>query len=187
MNSQVDKIRKYQGNDGEPCRLVVIYEDHPSRDRAIQVCDHLQQQFAGDITFEISWWKFNLLADSQVASQFTDVMARVDLIFVSVNLTHELPINVKQSLESALAFRKKFDGAFVLLQTSPTDTDQASQLGSYLQMLARRTNLDFFPLSHFDSFSGPVARIPMAMSAETLAMNQFTNNHHQAWGWGINE
>jgi len=187
MNWQDDKVRKYQGIDGEPCRLMVIYEDHPGRDRAIQVCDHLQQQFAGDVAFDISWWKFNLLADSQVASQFTDVMARVDLIFVSVNLTHELPINVKQSLESALAFRKKFDGAFVLLQTSPTDAGQALQLGSYLQLLARRTNLDFFPLSHFDSQAEIPAGFHMSTSGNTLPINRFTGGGDHAWGWGIND
>jgi hypothetical protein len=187
MNWQDAKVRKYKGNEGEPCRLMVIYEDHPSRDHAIHVSDHLQQQFAGDVVFDISWWKFNLLADSLVASQFTDIIAHVDLIFVSVSLAHELPINVKHSLESALTSRTKFDGAFVLLQTSPTDIDQASQLGSYLQLLARRTNLDFFPLSHFDSLSKSPGQIRMAVSAETLPVNQFMNNHHQAWGWGINE
>jgi hypothetical protein len=51
----------------EACAITVVYENGAARDLAIQVCDALAQKFFGDLEFDLTWWRFDYLADQEIA------------------------------------------------------------------------------------------------------------------------
>src|SRR5258706_8991321 len=66
------------------CRVVVIYEDLPSRDLAIQICDNLQHVFIRDMEFDFTWWRLKYLGDSEIARQAAQAAIDADLILLAL-------------------------------------------------------------------------------------------------------
>ena len=52
---------------GDLFSAVVLYEDHATRDRAMEICDRLVHKFWADVEFEFNWWRFDFLSDSTLA------------------------------------------------------------------------------------------------------------------------
>ena len=89
MNSLLAKAADSLAKKGDPFSAVVLYEDHATRDRAMDVCDRLVHRFWADVEFDFSWWRFDFLRDSTLAGDAVRVAARSELILLAAHAGRE--------------------------------------------------------------------------------------------------
>jgi hypothetical protein len=167
------------------CAIVILYEDNPSRDAAIRLCNSLKNIFRSDLDFEITWCRFRYFNDPAVAAEAAEIAAQADLIIVSIQPAQDLPLEVKAWFERWLPHRQSSEGALVLLQSSENPNSTLSQ-SSYLYLLAQRANLDYLSLSNAGSSSATERmRENLALSPPpALDPNRNSQNYSRS---GINE
>lgn len=171
----------------EKCGVMVLYEEMPSRDIALRVCDRLSHNFEGDLEFEFTWWGLRYLSDPQVSSEASRFAMDADLIMVAVHRTALLPMEVLTWLERSLLGRRSSGGALAILQTGPNDGPLPWQ-HPYLLSLAQRSQLDYIPLSVAELTPDATAE---NVSGETILPHLTRESGHDQprhlSGWGINE
>jgi hypothetical protein len=134
------------------CAIVVLYDDNPSRDAAIRLCNSLEKVFQPELDFEISWCRFKYFIDPAVASEAAEIASKADLILIAIQQEDDLPLEVKAWFERWLPVKNSSEGALVVLQTSDQSSSTITQ-SSYLYLLAQRANLDYISLSNNASCS----------------------------------
>jgi hypothetical protein len=178
--------------DSEPgpetgsCAIVVLYEDDSSRAAAIHLCNSLETIFGSELDFDITWCRFKYFSDPAVAGEAAEIAAQADLIVVSTQRAHDLPLEVKAWFERWLPHRESPEGALVLLQTSQQPPNPLTSQSSYLYLLAQRANLDYLSLSNSRP-STSTERIPEdVLLSPPLALDSARNSQHHSHS-GINE
>src|SRR5204863_6333554 len=73
-----------------PFDLVVAYEDVATRNRAMQLQDHLSRQLNDDFDFRCAWWNFNHIADPTLREQAIDDATSANMIVISLHSGNEL-------------------------------------------------------------------------------------------------
>jgi hypothetical protein len=181
-----------------PFDLVVAYEDTPTRNRAMQLYDHLAQQLLEDYDFQCSWWKLEHLRDRGLREESADAAADANMIILSLRGDRELPTVFKPWVESWLTRKDNHKSALVVLigdQAGPK-TDAAS-LQTYLQQIARRAKMDFFAhkfdLEQAKAGPGgtpapaPAPAPPPPPTPRQFVPEEFLVEPPTAPRWGINE
>lgn len=170
---------------------VVLYEDHATRDHAMEVCDRLVHKFWADVEFEFSWWRFDFLHDSALASDAVRLAARSELILLAAHAGRELPSPVKGWIESWLPIRKP--GFGVLVAMIGTEADRLKGLSPihvYLREAAQRAYMDYLPqvidgpLSKFDV---SIETISKRAEKVTTLLDNILHRPPTPMRWGINE
>jgi hypothetical protein len=169
----------------ETCAIAVVYENIVVRDVAIGLCDALARKFFEDLEFDISWWRFDYLADPDISLEAAGSAAGADLILVCLD-RDDLPPEIQAWLERCLAQRQSTGGALAVVRSSGT-SDSAAGAETYLRLVARRANLDYLPLG-----STTTARLVDRLredeiSSDVTGLNQTPDHPHHSSGWGINE
>lgn len=131
------------GETTRQCAIVSIYEDLGGRDLLLQLCHSLVWKFKDEVDFQVDWWRFKYLADSEIAMEAAQKAAQADLIFLAPQ-SPELPIHVQGWFEGWLPNREADEGALVLVQPSPNGASPFLPLRSYLRLTAKRAHLDYF-------------------------------------------
>jgi len=170
----------------EKCGVMVLYEEVPSRDVALKVCDRLSQNFADDLEFEFTWWGLRYLGDSQVSIEASRFAMDADLIIVAVSRTSTLSMEVLSWFERSLLGRRSGGGALAVLQTQPDDGALPWQ-HPYLLSLAQRSHLDYLPLSISDLRTEAGENLPNEIVLPHLTRAPIADHPHHSTGWGINE
>ena len=171
----------------EKCGVMVLYEEVPSRDLALRVCDRLSQNFAGDLEFEFTWWGLRYLCDPQVSVEASRFAMEADLIMVAVHRTALLSMDVLTWFERSLLGRSAPGGALAVLQTGPNDGPLPWQ-HPYLLSLAQRSHLDYIPLSIAElSPEGSGGDVSGRTILPHLASESGQDLPRHSSGWGINE
>lgn len=137
-----------------PFNLLVVYEDQPTRNRALHLTHHLTRQLADDYEFRGSWWKFDHLTNDILRAQATHAAGEAHMIIVAVHARPGLDPHQAAWLEDALAARpspgpKRALVALLAAPGSPdgSDTATSAALVDQLRRLAASADLDFFPHS----------------------------------------
>lgn len=169
----------------EKCGVMVLYEEVPSRDLALRVCDRISQNFAGDLEFEFTWWGLRYLSDAQVSLEARRFAMEADLIIVAVQRTALLSMEVLAWFEHSLLGRRSPGGALAVLQTTADDGSLPWQ-HPYLLSLAQRSHLDYLPLSVSDLAPEENGSSPGEIVLPHLSRTPDQNPQHFT-GWGINE
>jgi hypothetical protein len=165
---------------------MVLYEEVPSRDLALRVCDRLSQNFADDLDFEFTWWGLRYLGDAQVSIEASRFAMEADLIIVAVSRTAMLSMELLSWFERSLLGRRSPGGALAVFQTSPDDGSLPWQ-HPYLLSLAQRSHLDYLPLSISQLTLEPGENPPNEIILPHLTRAPLPNHPHHSTGWGINE
>jgi hypothetical protein len=126
------------------CSVVVVYEDHPTRDRAMSVCEHLARAFREQVEFDVSWWKFRYLVDPELAQAAARDAADADVIIVAAHADCEVTVGVRDWMETWAVHRAGRDGALVaLVEGEVFPAPEVKPLEAYLRALALRARIDF--------------------------------------------
>lgn len=171
----------------EWCEVAVIYEDIPSRDSAIRISQHLANQFARDLDFTFSWWKFKYLSDTELAAEAAQAASRSDLVMFATRSDRNLPAEVKNWVEQWLPWRIGREGAFTALTKETQHPDfQSSPLGEYLATICRRTGMELIAptnLMNQDAWSNIRSRERQV----TPVLDEILHRTHPISHWGLNE
>jgi hypothetical protein len=124
--------------------VVVIYENPPSRERAVDFCDRLVKRFWARCEFEVSWWPFEQLQDPPVAAQTADRAAKADLVVVASTEPGDFPIAIQSWFERWLQRRNDREGMLAgLLEPSAEDSVGRRHKDNYLRQVAHRAEMDY--------------------------------------------
>ncbi len=126
-------------------RGVVVYEDKRTRERALRLSDALLRRFWSDIEFNFSWWRFDYLGDPGLANDAREAAVRSDWILFSAHGGRELPLTVRNWIESWSNKRVNPAGALVaLIGTEDDSLKGTTPIHIYLREVAQRAGLDYF-------------------------------------------
>jgi hypothetical protein len=170
---------------------VVVYEDQPTRDRALGLCDDLIRKFWSDLDVEFSWWRFDYLGDADLASQAADAAIKADLVIFSAHSAKELPLPVRSWIDLWVNRTMNRPNALVaLIGVSDDQFKGLTPIHVYLREIAQQAGMDY--LSHvsdaliagLDTSTDGIAR--RAREVTTL-LDQMLHRPLVPSRWGINE
>ena len=169
----------------ETCKVVVMCEDIPSHDRAVEVFDRISATFRNELTFAISCWKFEELAEPEFACRAAEAAAGADIIMYSTRVV-ELPVTVGDRMDGFVQPKGNSGFALAFLLTNP-DNPSASigNMISQLAQIADRLGMDFVPLMPM-----PVdKRVPEIKPTEwtVTAVRSAVGGRSSYDHWGLNE
>ena len=124
--------------------VLVLYDDAPTRQRAMKVCDHLVHQFWSDVEFKFHWWRTDFLEDDAMAATAATDAANADFVVVSCSSERELSPFVRNWFEAWIAQREGREGAFVdLTETDTASAAHGQHKKNFLRNVARRAAMDY--------------------------------------------
>jgi len=129
----------------ETWSVLVLYEDKPTRDRAMRLCDRLVTNFWADVEFDFHWWRTDFLDDPRMAEVAATAATTADIYIFSSAPESSLSPMLLKWFESWSGERVLRDGMFLDL------TDASAQAGRMVQQkqvrlreIAARAHLDYF-------------------------------------------
>lgn len=125
--------------------VVVLYEDKPTRDRAMAFCDQLVRNFWSQVEFEFRWWRLDFLTDSDLAQAAAAEARAAAILVFSSRAEAELSPVVLRWFEDWLHLRESPEGMLVdLCAVEALNQPLALRKQARLRELARRAGLDYF-------------------------------------------
>lgn len=167
-------------------RVVAVYENTVTEERALYVCDHMVQ-LIGPGWIRAAGWRMETLKDRGILQEAVSAAAVADIILISTHASETVPHELSEWCEAWLA-RRRADGgilvALVDLREKP-DPPRCAIL-DFVARTAARARLTF--LRHNDALAG---QFPKSL---TDTIRQATNPANHLPGpmtpfrhWGINE
>jgi hypothetical protein len=191
MNSMLANSSDSLAKKQDSFSAVVLYEDHATRDRAMDVCDRLVHKFWADVEFEFSWWRFDFLGDAALAGDAVRLAARSELILLAAHAGRELPPPVKSWIEGWLPIREP--GFGVLVAMIGTEADRLKGLSPihvYLREAAQEANMDYLPQvidGPPGKFDASIETISKRAEKVTTLLDNILHRPPSPMRWGINE
>jgi hypothetical protein len=174
-----------------PFDLVVAYEDTTTRNRAMQLYDHLAQQLLDDYDFQVSWWKLDHLDNPRLCEQAADAAAVANMVVVSLRGDQQMPVILNRWLQGWLSRKDHQKSALVvLLGAKGQPTDEARRMQSHLQQAARQAKMDFFAHAYeLDELEKAYTPESVARRAHTVTpvLEEILQQPTSYPRWGINE
>lgn len=177
--------------DASSCRGVVVYEDQPTRDRALRLCDELIRKFWHDLEMDFSWWRFDYLRDADLARLAADAAVNADLVIFSACGAKELPPPVRLWIDSWVDRRMNRPNALVaLIGVADDPVKGLTPIHVYLREIARQAGMEY--LSHVTDAS--TVRLDTSMNGiarrageVTTLLDKMLHRPTIPPRWGINE
>jgi hypothetical protein len=147
------------------CSVVVVYEDTPRQQAAVSFCDELMQRFWAQAGFDVKWWSIEHLGKPAKAREAATQARAADMLVFALQLHGELPIAIRQWVETWVPERNDREG--ILVDLPGVEAAEAEMAGAHpwLRELAHRAGMDY--LTHLpqdlvqgipDSFDSVCAR-----------------------------
>lgn len=83
-----------------PLNLLIVYENAPAARRALRVVGRIASTTGGNIKYHCTFWRFDLLADSEWQARATSDALQADLTILSGSEAAELPAHITSWLEA---------------------------------------------------------------------------------------
>src|SRR5262249_3033067 len=162
------------------CTLAVIYEDPPTRDLGIRVCDRLFQDFQGELDFEITWWGARYMSEGEIARAAAAAAAGANIVVVCFQPEGEFALDTRAWFESWTRERQLPEGALVAVGTPREQRVAQGPKELFLRSVAERAALEFLapaPQGEAASLAGAEG-IPFLRGAESESTPD-----QRYWGW----
>jgi len=168
---------------------VVLYEDRQTRDRVLDVSQHMATQVGDEVQLRFSWWRFDFLADPDLAQQAASAAATADMLLVAAHPGRGLPLIFTQWVETWLPKRGAQESILVALIGSEHDSqdDAATQ---YLRVIATRARMDYLAKPLLPTASAPSVSstaVAQRTQGKTPVLEDFLKQPPPPSHWGINE
>lgn len=159
------------GDCKETWFAVVLYDDAATRQRAMEVCDHLVQRFWEEVDLKFHWWRSDFLEDAGMAATAADNSRNADFILVSIQPDREISPEVQQWFEAWVEQRGGREGALIDLTGSAESASLAAHRKKlYLREIAHRAGMDY--LAHLPAFIN--RSLPDSFESASLRATQIT-------------
>ena len=159
------------GMNKEMWFVVVLYDDSATRQRAMEVCDHLAQRFWSEVELKFHWWRTDFLEDTGMAATAAENSCNADFIVVCVVPDGELSPVLRHWFEAWVSQREGREGALIDLTATIGPSPLAAQRKKiFLRDMAHRAGMDY--LTHFP----PVINrsLPDSFESASLRATQMT-------------
>ena len=185
------QIEQLGSEVGEAFSIVVAYEDTATRDQAIVLCDHLVRKLWGDFEFDVSWLRFDYLADPRIATDAMAAAATADMVIFSAHAGRELPQPVKSWIKSWVVKRDNRESVLVsVIGVASDPMKEVSPMHLYLRDVALQARMDYLsnatdalPERVNSSMKALVHRSEKVIPMTDRFLQQGSPSSH----WGINE
>ncbi|MBN2507731.1 MAG: hypothetical protein JXQ71_13665 [Verrucomicrobia bacterium] len=128
-----------------PFDLVIAYEDHGTRDRAMLLYDRIAQQLTDDYDFQCAWWKLEHLRDPSLMEQAIEDAVQANMIIVALHDGRSLPKAAADWLDAWAPNKFGNKSALVALLSRPPNAPPCPHgRQAFLQRVARQARMDFF-------------------------------------------
>jgi hypothetical protein len=125
--------------------VTMVYEDPTSLEWTTDMWDRVTQM-AGDENISFASWSIDSLAWPEMFAEAASSAAQADVIVIAVSAAERLPIDLCVWIGSWVSRRARRSGALVALINLSQKRDlQAFSTRDFLQMVALKGGLDFFP------------------------------------------
>jgi hypothetical protein len=169
----------------------VAYEDTASRDQAIVLCDHWVEKHWEDFELEVSWLRFDYLADSRIATDAIAAAAKADMVIFSAQTGRELPQAVKSWIESWAAKKDNRESVLVSLIGGACDPMKGvSPIHYYLRDIAQQAGMDYLSnlaAAQPEGINGSAEAVVQRAETTVPAADRFLRQENPTSHWGINE
>ena len=159
------------GESKETWFVVVLYDDTATRQRAMEVCDHLAQRFWSEVDLKFHWWRTDFLEDAGMAATAADNSRDADFILVSILPDREIAPEVRSWFEAWINQRGGREGALIdLIAATEPSLLTAQRKRLFLREAAHRAGMDYlahFPLEYNRS-------LPDSFESASLRATQIT-------------
>ena len=134
-----------RAEDEPALNVTMVYEDPTSLEWTTEMWDRVTQ-IAGDENISFASWSIDSLAWPEMFAEAAFSAAQADVIVIAVAAAERLPIDLCVWIGAWVSRRTRRTGALVALIGLPRKPDlQAFSTRDFLQMVARKGGLDFFP------------------------------------------
>lgn len=131
--------------DAETWSVVILYEDKPTRDRAMALCDRLVQRFWSEVEFSFHWWRTDFLIDPRMAQTADADAADADIFIFSPSPTTSLSPILLRWFDGWSPRRQSREGMFLdLTQAAAQQYPIVQQKQACLRALASNAGLEYF-------------------------------------------
>jgi hypothetical protein len=125
-------------------RVVIAYDDFAAGKRAMDTCNFLVSQFAGEIELKSSMWKFDVLRSTNLNQLAVDDAVEADVIIVANGRESGLPEEVKGWVNTWVPRKHDPAAALVaLLDFTGDDTRESAMAHAFLEGAAATAKIDF--------------------------------------------
>ena len=144
MNETSDVVSTTKPGE-ETWSVVVLYEDKPTRDRAMVLCDRLVKNFWADVEFDFHWWRTDFLDDPRMAQTAAADAVTADIFLFSSSPESGLSPMLLNWFESWSGEREQREGMFLDLTDALAQASRiVQQKQARLRQIAGRAHLDYF-------------------------------------------
>ena len=124
--------------------MVVIYEDLPTRERAMIACDQLVNQFWPEIEFKFHWWRTDFLEDDDMAEVAAQNACEAHFLVFCGGVEKHLTPKARRWFEGWVSSRKNQDVALLDLTDPEAGLNwRLLEKRTYLRDLARRSRAEY--------------------------------------------
>ncbi len=124
--------------------VMVVYEDAPSRQKAVQFCDRLVERFWSSYGFDISWWSFATLQQADASGEPARRAVAADVIIFATSVEEEIPAPVRAWIEDWVRLRCEREGTLIgLMDPGPGSGGGCAGKFCYLRDVAHRAGMDY--------------------------------------------
>jgi hypothetical protein len=161
--------------------IVVIYDAPAGREQAMHACDHLVQRFWAESELEVTWWSSAMLERSEMAGKAVEKAIGADLVIFALEPEEELPLCLKDWIETWLSRRGDREGALVDLMSRDTEAiNVAGERQMYLRHAAHRGGMDYLtrePQNISWSFPDSLDSVTTRAERVTRVLDEILHTH----------
>ena len=137
-----------RAEDKPALNVTMVYEDDMTREWVTEMWDRVSQM-AGEENIRVASWSIDSLAWPETLEEAISSAARADVIVIAVPDAERLPIDLCVWIGAWVSRRARRAGALMALIGRPQNRDrQTFSTRDFLQMVALKGGLDFFPQEH---------------------------------------
>lgn len=172
------------------CTVLVLYEDAATRQRGLDACDYLMQEFWADIEFDFHWWRTDFLADASLASAAAEKASQATIIFLCTTATRQLPATLIAWFDSWIEDRREREGLLVNLIAGGGLTHHPHDGELFLRDISRRADLDYlgpFPQTRTGTFPDSVMEAERRAHEMSAVLDELLHRPPRPPPFGIND
>jgi nucleotide-binding universal stress UspA family protein len=186
-----DKVAISPDEMGCALNIAGVYQDTVTREWAMQTCLR-SAQLAGEERIQNTWYDVNSLSDPANLLDAVRAALVADVIVVSVYAANQLPVELYVWVDAWLPRRLSRVGALAVLVgvAEPLESQSVRTL-EYLQAVAQKAQLDFFPQERkrpIASSASSIELITERVGTNAQSLKELYGRRYDAYyHWGLNE
>ena len=123
--------------------VIVIYDDGPARQRAVEFCGRMVERFWAEYEFDVHWCSFSELSKTSPAEEAIVKAAAAAVIIFATSGRGEIPRRVRTWIDKWLPKRADREGLLVDLRESGQEGQVCDATCTYLRAVAHQGCMDY--------------------------------------------